>query len=138
MGKVNPDNLFSIFDQDDTQIYHHHNLEDISSIPFVKLTMVVTGVDNYYTMDFLYNSRFKEHYQRVQENIKYKYYSKLYNYLMSVSLEDALSVLNIAKDYEINKADKAFQDLLTYFESIEEYEKCSGIIKYITLIQEKS
>jgi len=136
MDKLNSDKLFSIFQQDDTQFYQEHDLEEVTSIPFIKLGMVVTGVENYNTMHNMYSSRLKQSYDLVKDAIKYKYYSKLLQYLLSVSAPDAQQAYNKASDLERQKALPALNNLINYFESIEHFEKCSKMMPYLHILQQ--
>lgn len=138
MNKLDPNTLFSIFDQGDEQIYQDHGLDNLLSLPYIRLGMVVTGVDSYTTLDMLYRTRFKQQYDQVRERIKHKYFSKLYNYLTSVTLHQTITTCKEADKLEKEGAYRAFNDLLSYFESIEEYEKCTEIMKYITIITENT
>ena len=137
MHKLDPYTLFSIFEQGDEEIYRENNVEDVLKNPYVLIGMVVNGVENYYLMHRVYSTKHPEHYKRVKATIKHKYYCKLYSYLSRVSPLQLDIVYKIGDDFEVDRSLRAINDLLFYFEDVEEYEKCRVIKEYADLLMDR-
>ena len=137
MHKLDPHTLFSIFEQGDEEVYKEHNVEDVLKNPYVLIGMVVTGVENFYFMDKLYSLKHKEDYGRVRDNIKLKYFSKIYTYLTRVTVEEVKNVYDIGSDFEVDRSLEALNELLYFFEYLEQYEKCAVIVKFTDLLYGK-
>jgi len=135
--KLDPHTLFSIFEQGDEEVYREHNVEDVLKNPYVLIGMVVTGVENFYFMDKLYSLKHREEYGGVRDNIKLKYFSRIYNYLTRVTVEEVKNVYDIGSDFEIDRSISALNELLYFFENLEQYEKCAVIVKFTDLLYGK-
>ena len=137
MQKLDPNSLFSIFEQGDEQVYQEHNLQSLLQDPYVVVGTVVTGVENFYLIDKIYSLRFKQDYQNIREGIRLKYYNKLYNYLLEISSIDSHLLSNIATDFDIDRSIHSLTDMLYFFQAIEHYEKCAVIKKFTDLLYNK-
>lgn len=137
MQKLDPQSLFSIFEQGDEDIYREHNVEELLQNPYVLIGMVLTGVENFSLIDSMYLIKHPEQYKRVREGVKLKYYSKLFNYLSRINLKEFKNSYTIGNDFEVDRALDALAELLFYFQNIEEYEKCITVREYIDLLLDK-
>ena len=134
MNKLDPHTLFSIFEQGDEEVYKEHNQEDVLNNPFVLMNMVTRGLENYELMCALYIRNYPKEFIRVEPTIKFKYYTKLYGYLLRINIDSIEDIYAIGDSYERNSAQKGLQTLLDYFEFKEEYEKCGVLVKYIQVL----
>ena len=134
MNKLDPHTLFSIFEQGDEEVYKEHNQEDVLNNPFVLMNMVTRGLENYELMCALYIRNYPKEFIRVEPTIKFKYYTKLYGYLLRINIDSIEDIYAIGDSYERNNAQRALQTLLDYFEFKEEYEKCGVLVKYIQVL----
>ena len=134
MQPLDPHTLFSIFEQGDEDIYKEHGLEDTLNNPFVLMGMVLRGVENYHIMDVMYKKQYPKEYAKVQKMVKYKYYTKLYSHLTRVKNLTVESIYKIGESFDIKDVRYCLDLLRVYYESLEEYEKCSVIKKYIDLL----
>ena len=134
MNKLDPHTLFSIFEQGDEEVYKEHNQEDVLNNPFVLMNMVTRGLENYELMCALYIRNYPKEFIRVEPTIKFKYYTKLYGYLLRINIDSIEDIYAIGDSYERNNAQKGLQTLLDYFEFKEEYEKCGVLVKYIQVL----
>ena len=137
MQKLDPHTLFSIFEQGDEQIYKEHDVEEMLKNPYVLIGMTVTGIENFHMIDKMYTLKHKKEYLRVRDSIKNKYYNKVYNYLTRLKVSDLNDKYTIGEDFNVERCLQALNDLLYYFEYIEEYEKCAIIMKYTDLLYSK-
>lgn len=137
MNKLNPHTLFSIFEKGDEEVYKENQMEGLLDNPYVLIGMVVSGVENYYFIDEIYNNKDPKRYAKVKSNIKYKYFTKVFKYLTRLSLDELDTKYGIGTDYELDRSINALNDLLFYFEDMEEYEKCALIFQYTDLLYSK-
>jgi hypothetical protein len=135
--KLDPHTLFSIFEKGDEEVYRENKMEGLLNNPYVLIGMVVNGVENYYYIDEIYTNKEPERYARVKDSIKYKYFNKVYNYLAKLSLDNIQEKYGIGTDYELDRSINALNELLFYYEDIEEYEKCALIFQYTDLLYSK-
>ena len=137
MNKLNPHTLFSIFEKGDEEVYKENQMEGLLDNPYVLIGMVVSGVENYYFIDEIYTNKDPKRYAKVKSNIKYKYFTKVFKYLTRLSLDELDTKYGIGTDYELDRSINALNDLLFYFEDMEEYEKCALIFQYTDLLYSK-
>jgi len=131
---IDPNTLFSIFEQGDEAIYKEHGVEGALDNPFVLMGMVLRGIENYNLMDIMYMRQYPEHYKKVRRITKYKYFNKLYGYLSRIRTQDFNETYSIGESFEIKNVDRALNTLRGYYEGLEEYEKCAVIRDYQSLL----
>jgi len=134
MAKLDPHTLFSIFEKGDEEIYQEHGELDVLKNPYVLLGMVLRGIENYDIMCLLYRRNYPEEFDKVEPTIKYKYYNKLYAYLLRINIDEVEDMYKIGEGYERDNVMRAISNMCDYYESLEEYEKCATIVKYKDLI----
>ena len=137
MNKLDPHTLFSIFEQGDEEIYKEHKVDNVLENPYVIVGMVTRSVQNYYLMEAMYERHYKEAFKEAKRGIKFKYYSKMYNYIKRMKLDRFENVYSIGDSYDLESTIYAFNDILTYFEKIEYYERCALIRDIIDIIESK-
>ena len=137
MHKLNPHTLFSIFEQGDEEIYKEHNAEDVLNNPYVLIGMVVTGVDNFHLLDKMYLLKHQEDYSRVRENVKLKFYNRLFRYLKRIEVKSVMDVYDIGLDYDIDASLECLNDMLYFYERLEMYEKCAIVMQFTDLLYGK-
>ena len=134
MQPIDPNTLFSIFEQGDEAIYKEHGVEGALDNPFVLMGMVLRGIENYNLMDIMYMRQYPEHYKKVRRITKYKYFNKLYGYLSRIRTQDFNGTYSIGESFEIQNVERALNTLREYYERLEEYEKCAVIRDYQSLL----
>jgi hypothetical protein len=134
MQPIDPNTLFSIFEQGDEQIYKEHGVEEVLNNPFVLMGTILNGMENYHLMDILYTKKYKENYEVVKNQVKFKYFLRMFNYLCRLDSEKFDEKYKISKAFDINAVLSALTTLLKYFEHIEHYEKCITVKNYIDLL----
>ena len=136
MQPLDKDTLFSIFEQGDEEIYQEHKITGVMNNPYVLMGMVLEGMHNYYIMDMMYLKRYPKKYKNVRSITKYKYFEKLYGYLLRINSKKFEDIYKIGESFEIATVFKGLDDLREYFQSIEHYEKCQTIKDYQDLLIE--
>ena len=137
MQPLDKHTLFSIFEKGDEEIYKEHGMEETLKNPFVLMGMVVNGIQNFDLMDMMYARNYPEEYKEVKHTIKYKYFTKLYGYLCRINHDTFEDKHNIGESYDSADIYYGLNVLKDYFESIEQYEKCGTIKKYMELLIDK-
>ena len=139
MNKLDPHTLFSLFEQGDEEVYKEHGVESALSNPYVILNMVTRGMDNYSIMDMLYMKNNPVSYKQVRNNVKFKYFTKLFNYLDRLNIESIRDTKYvIGESYDLPNLIAKLDDLRLYFEEYELYEKCLVIKNTIDLLYEQA
>ena len=137
MNKLDPHTLFSIFEAGDEEVYKEHKVTNVLDNPYVIVGMVTRSVQNYYLMEAMYERHYKEAFKEAKDDIKYKYYSKMYNYIDRLKLNKFEDVYSIGDAYDLEATLYAFNDILKYFEKREQYERCSVIKNVLDIIESK-
>ena len=137
MNKLDPTTLFSIFEQGDEEVYKEHNIAEVLKNPYVLMGMVVSGIENFHLINKIYTIKYKEEYEKVRNKIKYKYYTKLHLHLTRITLEEVQESYGIGDGFDLDRCLEALNELLEYFQNLEQYEKCATIVKYTDLLYGK-
>lgn len=136
MQQLDPHALFSIFEQGDEMVYREHGVEDALENPYVLMGMVLRGMENYNIMDNMYKKQYPKEYEKVKKMVQYKYFNKLYSYLTRIDKITVESIYRIGESFEKGSVFLGLDDLRSFFEQLEEYEKCFIIKKFQDLLLE--
>lgn len=131
---MDPHTLFSIFEQGDEEVYKENGVQDTLNNPYVLMGMVLKGLENFGIMDMMYTKRYPEQYEAVKDNIKYKYFNKLFNYLNRINLDKLEDVYKIGESFDSERVFISLESLKYYYEEIEQYEKCATIKNFQDLL----
>jgi len=134
MQPIDPNTLFSIFEQGDEEIYREHGVEEHLQNPFVLMGMVLRGIDNFHMMDMMYMRQYPSHYKKVRNITKYKYFNKLYSHLLKIDSNSFEDIYKIGESFDTKQTKNGLDILRVFYERLEEYEKCAVIKKYIDLL----
>ena len=136
MQPLDKNTLFSIFEVGDEEIYKEAGVENQLNNPFVLMGMVLRGLENYSIMDVMYMKRHPESYKEVRELTRYKYYNKLYSYLIRLDSLNFDDTYKIAESFGRDECFMGLETFLRYYEKIEHYSKCAVIKRYQDLLLE--
>lgn len=134
MQHINPNTIFSIFEQGDEEIYKEYGVKDALTNPTVLIGTVIRGIENWMLMDAMYLRRYPKAYKLERNMIRYKYYSRLYKFLTSINLSKLGEDYDIGKSFHVLEVENGIQHLIKYFEKREEYEKCADMKKVLDRI----
>lgn len=137
MQPLDPHTLFSIFEKGDEEVYREHGMTDVLNNPYVLMGMVVRGMENFHMIDMMYSKRYPEEYKEVKSKVKDKYYNKLYLYLTRIDSTKFEAIYTIGTSFDISEVHNSLYELLQYFESKEEYEKCQIVKNFFDLLSEE-
>ncbi len=134
MNKIDPNTLFSIFEQGDEKIYKEHGQEEVLKNPYVLLGMVTRGVENYGLMDIMYSRQYPKEYKSVRKNVKINYFNKLFSYLERIDGVLAFKKYKISEAFNLVEVYNSLDHMRKFFENLELYEKCAIIKKYQNVV----
>lgn len=135
MKKIDPKNIFSLFEASDEEILKKEGQEELLKDDGVLLGMVVNGIENYAFLDEIYTTKYGDYYLDHADRIQYRYFDKLYNYLAEIKfikLEPLLGVVDFMGEGTIFVS---LEELLEFFVEYEEYEKCAKIKHSIEVLE---
>lgn len=122
--------FFDMFDYSDGEDLEREGvidqLSDYLEHPYLLFGSVIRGVENYYIVREMYVRRYREKFERVEESVKSTYYNRLYHLLLRFNEHDN-DFITEALRFEKHESTYALFDLRSFFEELEEYEKCMKI-----------
>ena len=134
MNKLDPHTLFSIFEKGDEDVYKEHGQEGVLQNPFVLMGMVLRGLDNYKLMSIIYMKNYPKEFKAVEPSVKYKFYNRLYSYLKRINIDTIENAYTIGDSFGSADIAGALDELILFYQNLEEYEKCAKILKYKDLL----
>lgn len=124
MKKLNPDSVFQIFNQDDKEIFQEAGIEHLMEEDYMLVGLAVKGIGNYKLLDDINKKKLKDLYLEIRDGVKYRYYCKLYNYLYRVKFNKLEELFDFVQVLGVRDVHDTFNILISYFQEVEEYEKC--------------
>lgn len=124
MKKLNPDSVFQIFNQDDKEIFQEAGIEYLMEEDYMLVGLAVKGIGNYKLLDDINKKKLKDLYLEIRDGVKYRYYCKLYNYLYRVKFNKLEELFDFVQVLGVRDVHDTFNILISYFQEVEEYEKC--------------
>ena len=73
----------------------------------------------------------------MRENVKLKYYNRLFRYLKRIEVKSVMDVYDIGLDYDIDASLECLNDMLYFYERLEVYEKCAIVMQFTDLLYGK-
>ena len=141
MKELDPSKLFDLFDKEEEIQEQSIDKKWISkNNPFILMGMVVRGVENFYILQEIHsnkNNREDLSKEEKRKVIKYSYYKSLFKYIQRIN-QDSMLDLEQCLIHDLEIITLALSDILSLFESYEEYEKCSIIKSLQDNLQEVS
>ena len=136
MAQLDPHSLFSIFEKGDEEVYKEHGMESLLDNPYVLISMVVKGLENYNIMDIMYQRQYPKQYKANRRVIQLKYFNRLFSYLTRIDVKQFDPKYSIGDSYDIQHVCATLDGLMFYYEAIEQYEKCHTIKSITDLLKE--
>lgn len=136
MHNLDPQEIFSLFEKGDEEIYEEHSVTEVLKNPYVLMGMVLRGIENYKMMDMMYERNYPERYERVRSKLKLTYYDRLYEYLNRIKWDDTEEVYKVGSSYDLAQTHNGLSDMLRYYERLEIYEKCAIIKRCLDRLYE--
>lgn len=135
MKKMNLDNVFEIFNQDDEQVYEQAGMKFLMEDDTVLLNTVVRGIETYWRLDDIYTNKFPDQYETVREKVRRKYFNKMFKYLVRINLKKLEPFFDTVGDLGYGTVENSLNEYIEHFVDLEEYEKCAKIKKVLDIVQ---
>jgi len=137
MKKINPD-VFDVFFEDTPSNSSSTGPKDVDMstvAPGLVMGVILKGITTHLLVSFKYQKKYPEKWRDVEDVVKKKYYTRLYNYLLLIDLtkEDHVSQ---CLSYGVVPILSALNCLLGAFEEWEYYEYCAVIKNYLDVFSE--
>lgn len=123
--------IFSIFQQDDSQVFQEHEIQELFNDNYTNLGRVITSVENYLLLDQIYLKKYPQKYEQVRHSIKNSYLLKVLLFLENVNIDQENLIQDFLQEFTLPRITASLTYLLHYFEDIEYYEKCIIIKKIL-------
>ena len=134
MKKLDVNNLFSIFNATDEEVFREEHSEELLDNPYVLMGMVLRGVENFTVLDDMYTYKHGKDYKDVRPKVKHAYFLRLYGFLDRINFSKYNFEYMIGSDFSVEQTDRALNMMLHHFVGYEHYEKCAVIKRYIDLL----
>lgn len=134
MQPIDPNTLFSIFEQGDEEVYIEHGQEEVLKNPYVLMGMVLRGIENWMLIDEMYIRRYPEEYKPVRNKVRWKYNDRLYSYLIRIDIDNSDGMYKIGESFNKVGVANGLNHLIKYYERYEKYERCAVIKKYLDVL----
>lgn len=131
MKGLDPDNIFSMFNQDDNTIYEQHGMEDMLNDVTIQILSVANNIESYYLMDQIYTYKKPHEYSKVRKVVKIKYFKKQFKQLTAIDLHQISNISYEQIRQDLPRVLDNLQLMLKVYEGWEQYECCKVIRTYI-------
>lgn len=121
---MDKDSLFAIFEEQGMELLDHQEAQQSLHSDSVILLMIINSIESFYLLNMAYSNRFPGLYESVEEQVKFKIYSRIYNYLSKFSFDNPKALSDMTEVIGLHRVNNSFNSLLNYFIKLEEYEKC--------------
>lgn len=135
MKKLNSDELFDIFSQQDDLVLGDSGMHDDVDNDFITFGTIIVGMRNYDILDQIYRHRYQKHYDSVSEQLKLKYFNGLIRYASRIDTLQPDTVNDLIDEFGSREIVYMLQQLLHFYENIELYENCAIIFKLLQKFQ---
>mgnify|MGYP003974791291 FL=1 len=103
MERLDPDSIFSIFEQGDEAVYEEHGVTEVLDNPYVIMGMVLRGVDQFELMAIMVERKYPEQWAKDKTKIKYKYYNRLFDHMNRIDLTHSQSVYKVSDAFDFEE-----------------------------------
>lgn len=135
MKKLNSDELFDIFSQQDDHVFADNNMHEEIDNDFITFGTVIAGMRNYSMLDQIYQYRYDKHYDSVRDQLKMKYFNGLMRYASRIDQLHPDTVNDLIDEFGSKEIIGALQQLLDFYEKAEVYENCAIIFNFLQKFQ---
>lgn len=131
MKKLDPDKIFSFFTQDEVEPEDFLQSREVSDTTI--LITVVRNIESYYFLDDISERKYGEAYVAIRNRVKTRYFNLLYKFLSMMKLTSIEALQDAMIDLGHGGVEFSLNDLMEFFITVEEYEKCAYIKKLLDI-----
>lgn len=135
--KALPPSFFNLFNYSDKEDIEKEGITqavlDYTHHPYIIIGSFIKGVENFYIICQGYHRQYGRQFERVEQTVKQKYFDRLYTFLENFKENNLEHVLQV-QDFDHSEITFAFDQVISFYESTEEYEKCARLHKILHVI----
>jgi hypothetical protein len=135
MKKINSKQVLKSFDLDYSLGFGNRKDADKLSPTQVLFRNATLGIEKYELLHIIYSKGYGKVYEDIADSVKHRYFTKMYNYLVDIKLEEVDSLNEIIPSLDEKVVKTSLNKLILYFQDLEEYEKCAVIKKILDLLK---
>ena len=131
-----PPSFFDLFDYSEEDDLNKEGFAaavmDYTQHPYIIFGTFLRSVENFYIICERYRNQYGEKFDRIEQHLKHTYFDRLYKFLDRFD-ETQLEHILEARQFDDAEIAFAIESLITFYESIEDYEKCARLWKIFSL-----
>ena len=135
MKKLNSDELFDIFSQQDDHVFADNGMHDDIDNDFITFGTIIVGMRNYDILDHMYRYRYEKQYDSMKDQLKLKYFNGLIRYASRIDELRPDTVDDLIQEFGKQEIVGMLTQLLRFYEKLEVYENCAIIFKLLQKFQ---
>ena len=143
---MDPNNIFKLFDDENTSKIVESTgelgdkLKEFKDSPIIKIGMFTKLIVNHFTFHtklekFLKKEEPSYNVESTREASEFVVFNRAFHYLNQINPLDKEVTFAIL-DFDDEILGKTLESAITYFETLEEYEKCAHIFKFQKILKE--
>ena len=135
MKKLNSNELFDIFSQQDDHVFADNGMQDEIDNDFITFGTIIVGMRNYDILDHMYRYRYEKQYDSMKDQLKLKYFNGLIRYASRIDELRPDTVDDLIQEFGKQEIVGMLTQLLRFYEKLEVYENCAIIFKLLQKFQ---
>lgn len=135
MKKLNSNELFDIFSQQDDHVFADNGMQEDIDNDFITFGTIIVGMRNYDILDHMYRYRYEKQYDSVKDQLKLKYFNSLMRYAGRIDQLRPDTVDDLIDEFGKQEIVGMLKQLLHFYEKLEVYESCAIIFKLLQKFQ---
>ena len=135
MKKLNSNELFDIFSQQDDHVFADNGMQEEIDNDFITFGTIIVGMRNYDILDHMYRYRYEKQYDSMKDQLKLKYFNSLIRYASRIDELHPDTVEDLIQEFGKQEIVGMLTQLLRFYEKLEVYENCAIIFKLLQKFQ---
>ena len=135
MKKLNSNELFDIFSQQDDHVFTDNGMQEEIDNDFITFGTIIVGMRNYDILDHMYRYRYEKQYDSMKDQLKLKYFNGLIRYASRIDELRPDTVDDLIQEFGKQEIVGMLTQLLRFYEKLEVYENCAIIFKLLQKFQ---
>ena len=135
MKKLNSNELFDIFSQQDDHVFADNGMQEEIDNDFITFGTIIVGMRNYDILDHMYRYRYEKQYDSMKDQLKLKYFNGLIRYASRIDELRPDTVEDLIQEFGKQEIVGMLTQLLRFYEKLEVYENCAIIFKLLQKFQ---
>jgi len=121
MKKLNSNELFDIFSQQDDHVFADNGMQEEIDNDFITFGTIIVGMRNYDILDHMYRYRYEKQYDSMKDQLKLKYFNGLIRYASRIDELRPDTVDDLIQEFGKQEIVGMLTQLLRFYEKLEVY-----------------